>query len=305
MIYRILLAAALVQGYIYADDPSDKKLTKDKYLYELAVVAMFQNEAPYMKEWIEFHKLVGVQHFYLYNNLSTDDYLTVLQPYIEKGEVNLTDWPYDFGPIREWRQIQSGAYNDTIEKVRGKVHWLAVIDLDEFVFPVKGTNLVKLLKDYSDFGGVIATWQMYGTSHVEQIPEGDLMIEHLLLKANEDYHQTNGYKSIIQPHCVKGFGGTAHFPSYLPGYFAVDSNKVPFNHKQPHGADIDKLRINHYWCRDEEFFRNIKLPRAKRRHMRADWQDYADHLNGVADDAIFKYIPALKRAMGFDLQRRS
>lgn len=38
--------------------------------YELAICAIFQDEAAYLKEWIEFHKLVGVQHFYLYNHAS-------------------------------------------------------------------------------------------------------------------------------------------------------------------------------------------------------------------------------------------
>ena len=43
--------------------PQDKK-------YNVAVCAIFKNEAPYLKEWIEFNHLVGVEHFYLYNNNS-------------------------------------------------------------------------------------------------------------------------------------------------------------------------------------------------------------------------------------------
>jgi hypothetical protein len=31
----------------------------------LAITAIFQNEAPYLKEWIEFHLLMGAEHFYL------------------------------------------------------------------------------------------------------------------------------------------------------------------------------------------------------------------------------------------------
>ena len=40
--------------------------------YDLTIAAVFQNEAPYLKEWIEFHKLVGVEHFLLVDNESTD-----------------------------------------------------------------------------------------------------------------------------------------------------------------------------------------------------------------------------------------
>ncbi len=37
---------------------------------------------------------MGAKHFYLYNNLSQDNYLEVLQPYIESGDVELIEWPY-------------------------------------------------------------------------------------------------------------------------------------------------------------------------------------------------------------------
>ena len=48
---------------------------------------MFRNEAAYLKEWIEYHHLAGVEHFWLYNNNSTDQWQDVLQPYIDWGIV--------------------------------------------------------------------------------------------------------------------------------------------------------------------------------------------------------------------------
>ena len=39
----------------------------------LAVGAIFQNEARYLREWIEFHRRQGVERFYLYENNSSDD----------------------------------------------------------------------------------------------------------------------------------------------------------------------------------------------------------------------------------------
>ena len=45
-------------------------------MYDLSVCAIFKDEASYLKEWIEYHKLVGVQHFYLYENENeSDDFL--------------------------------------------------------------------------------------------------------------------------------------------------------------------------------------------------------------------------------------
>ena len=43
--------------------------------YEISICAIFKNEAPFLKEWLEFHLMLGIDHFYLYNNNSEDDYL--------------------------------------------------------------------------------------------------------------------------------------------------------------------------------------------------------------------------------------
>ena len=37
------------------------------------------------REWVEFHRLVGVERFFLYNNFSEDNHMEVLAPYIEEG----------------------------------------------------------------------------------------------------------------------------------------------------------------------------------------------------------------------------
>ena len=57
--------------------------TETEYL--LSICAIFKNEGHYLKEWIEFHKLQGVEHFFLYNNNSTDDYEQVLYQSLNEG----------------------------------------------------------------------------------------------------------------------------------------------------------------------------------------------------------------------------
>lgn len=34
----------------------------------LPICAIFKEEAPYLPEWIEFHRLMGVERFFLYDN---------------------------------------------------------------------------------------------------------------------------------------------------------------------------------------------------------------------------------------------
>src|SRR5271169_6005131 len=97
----------------------------DNYRYELALVAIFQDEASYLKEWIEFHRLVGVEHFYLFNNLSSDNYREVLDPYIRQGIVELVDWNFESSNVEEWNQIQCRAYEAAIAMAGKKTKWLA------------------------------------------------------------------------------------------------------------------------------------------------------------------------------------
>ena len=42
--------------------------------YNVSICAIFKNEALYLKEWIEFHRIVGIEHFYMYNNNSEDNF---------------------------------------------------------------------------------------------------------------------------------------------------------------------------------------------------------------------------------------
>ena len=53
--------------------------------YELTACLKFKDAARFLPEWIEFHQLVGFEHFYLYNNNSSDDYRGALAPYCRRA----------------------------------------------------------------------------------------------------------------------------------------------------------------------------------------------------------------------------
>ena len=93
--------------------------------YELAICAVFKNEAAYLEEWIEYHKLIGVAHFYLYNNKSDDGYLSVLKKYILDGEVTIKDLPNEI--------YQGDVYKECVLQHHQDIKWLAIIDIDEFI----------------------------------------------------------------------------------------------------------------------------------------------------------------------------
>ena len=67
--------------------------------YDLSVCAtIFRSSTAELVEWLEYHLLLGVDHFFLYNIAVDPDLIAALQgqlePYIKKGQVTLVSWPY-------------------------------------------------------------------------------------------------------------------------------------------------------------------------------------------------------------------
>ena len=134
---------------------SSPKIISKKY--NVAICAIFKNEAPYLKEWIEFNHIIGVEHFYLYNNNSDDDYHTVLKPYIANGLVTLIQWPFN--------QKQMECYMACIKEYASETKWLGFIDIDEFIVPKSTDSVYDFLKPFEKKAGAVNIyWKIFGTS---------------------------------------------------------------------------------------------------------------------------------------------
>ena len=93
--------------------------------YGLGITAIVKNEARYLAEWIEYHRLIGVGKFYIYDNESTDGILAVLDKYIAEGIV-------EYRPITG-KNRQNDAYNDSLNRHRKEVKYMAFIDAEEII----------------------------------------------------------------------------------------------------------------------------------------------------------------------------
>lgn len=216
--------------------------------HELAICCIFRDDAKYLPEWVEFHQKQGVQHFYMYNNLSADEPEKFLRDYVSEGLVTIIDWPYE-STGQDFFTIQCNAYMDCVKK-HNNCKWIAFLDSDEFLFCPSKENLRSFLKRYVQYGAVSAFWMMYGTSGIN-VPEGCNITDYLLYRAKDDHPTHRTMKTIAQTKYITGIINP-HFVYLSPG-------------KQHIQFEVDRLRINHYWSRDIDFFYNKKLPR------RAKW----------------------------------
>lgn len=214
------------------------------YTYNVSVCAIFQNEERFLKEWIEYHKMQGVEHFYLYNNNSQDNSLTVLFPYIGSGEVEVIDWPDLWPDIQFPFGCQAKAYNHCLKKCKNETRWLALIDTDEFIVTKDFKSIKKVLNENYNASAVHAWWRCYGTSNVPKIQR--LMLRELTRCARADHPHNKFYKSIVRPELVKTCRNP-HFCDMLSNAPSKDAS--------------EHMWINHYWTRDEEFFTTEKIAR--------------------------------------------
>ena len=107
----------------------------------LAFVLIAKNEAPYIKEWLDFHYKRGVSHFIIYDNESTDNLCEVLNPYIEAGVVS---YHVIRGKVR-----QNDAYNMAIYEYGHKFKYMGFIDADEFMFVRNSRGVVYVIYAHS------------------------------------------------------------------------------------------------------------------------------------------------------------
>lgn len=98
----------------------------------LAIIAMFRNEAHILKEWLDHHIKIGVSKFYLLNDRSDDEYLTVLQPYLNKELVVLKHVDSTVGDFPHGTTFQIEEYNKHLNDI--KEDWIINADLDEFFY---------------------------------------------------------------------------------------------------------------------------------------------------------------------------
>ena len=183
----------------------------------LSVCAIFRDEAPYLREWIEFHRVVGAERFFLYNNLSVDDYLKELAGYIDAGVVVLKDWPEEPG--------QYGAYSHCLQEHRRDSRWIAFLDIDEFLFSPTTQSVPAVLVEFEQFPAVGVNLAQFGTSGYVTPPPG-LVIENYVWRADAPKPGTH-IKSIVDPTRA-GRPLSGHHFSYESGV-PVDELKRPIH----------------------------------------------------------------------------
>ncbi len=274
----------------------------------LSVCAVYRNEGQYLREWVAFHKIVGVERFYLYNNRSDDDgHREALAPYVEDGTVVLHEWPECLPPnVVAGEASQTATYQHCIQHYANDSRWIAFIDLDEFLFSPSGRSLPEVLAEYERWPGVGVNWCMFGASGHTAQPQG-LVTESYVRRTDRTSHNRS-IKSVVDPRRVRSFCLAHFFMFNGEPSVAVDERHRPIEGRPGSPCSVtdevsfERLRVNHYVTKSEqEFARKLARVRVDSGRPR-DWSDkraarLLKVLDEVEDRTIHMYLPALREEL--------
>lgn len=254
-----------------------------KFKHELGIAIIVKNEQDYIKEWLDYHLLLGFEVFYVFDNESTDGTYEVLKPYIEKGVVV-------YRKIKgKGRQID--AYNKVINKEKNHCKYIGFFDIDEFIKVDHNINLVNYIKNIFEsdntVGGITLNWMFFGSSNLKKKTDG-LVIKKFVYHAKPDFIENIHIKSIVNPRVVMDFRNP-HYAIYKKGYYAYNLSKKIV--KGPFNDDFSNLevRINHYFTKSEEEFmakRNKGLADQARQRDIDEFEKF--DRNEVFDDSMIE-----------------
>ena len=260
------------------------------------IVGCMKNEAPYIVEWIAYHRAIGVDNFLIYTNDCADSTDEVLGRLMELGIVQLRS-------NENWKgnSPQQHALNQALkEPVIKNADWIIHIDVDEFMNIRTGNGtLDDLFAAVPDATNIAMTWRLFGHNDVTQLNDAFVI----------EQFDACAPKYCPKPHTVWGFKTmfrnigayqkiSCHRPNKLSERF---ENKVKWvngsgqdmtrdaahngwrSSKKTVGYDL--LQLNHYALRSAESFL-IKRQRGRALHVdraiginywiRMDWSDFRD-----------------------------
>ena len=221
-------------------------------MYYATICAIAKNEEYYIKEWVEYHLLIGFEHIYIYDNNSRMPISEVLSEYIDGSLVTVINSTRDVDQQRI-------AYMDCLQKYGSQCRWMAFIDIDEFIVPKSEHDIRDILDRYIDYGGLAIHWKIFGSGGHRTRPAGGVIKNY-----NKVFSSDSHIKSIVQPSKVDKIF-TPHSFGYRDGSFCVNEDYVPVASYQSYHISRT-VQINHYYYKSLEDFKDkIKRGRATSR----------------------------------------
>ena len=265
-------------------------------MYKLSVCGIAKNEQHGLREWVHYHRLVGVEHFYIYDNDSAVPVRETLAKEIASEYVTCIEFS---GPSK-----QMPAYNHYLSNFGKDTQWAAMIDADEFMVPKKTNSVLDVLDSFINYASLQVNWVIFGSGGHLTRPQG-LVIENYTQSSPSSYKENLHTKAIVQPSKIQCAGSNPHYFIPLRGFFVVGENfeGVPNAWSKTH--NVETIQLNHYTIKSlEDFHAKIAKGRADAVHLPTAQLHHFESINSFCterDNSIFRFIEPTKRLMYPDI----
>ncbi|XP_077229393.1 C3H4 type zinc finger protein (DUF23) [Tasmannia lanceolata] len=219
--------------------------------HKMCVCTMLRNQARFLKEWVIYHRRIGVQRWFIYDNNSDDSIETVVESLAE-SDYNVTRhiWP--------WLKTQEAGFAHCALRARNSCEWIGFIDVDEFLhLPDPDLTLHDILRNYSGLpwvGELRTACHSFGPSGLQRVPSQGVMVGYTCRMVSPERH-----KSIVRPEALNStLVNVVHHFHLKEGFDYVNIGR---------GAMV----INHYKYQVWEVFKE-KFYRRVATYV-ADWQE--------------------------------
>lgn len=224
----------------------------------LSLCLICKDENEYLPEWLDYHILMGVDRFYIYDNDSRVSLRESLRDYVDRGWVVVMDIA--------GRAMQLFAYDHCLQVFGKNTFWMGFIDTDEFLVPKSTFDLKELLKEYEAFGGLAVSSLFFGSNgHQTRPAEGQ--IASYTRCVHEAFKEYEFVKSIVQPARTL-MPNSPHDFIYKEATYCVNENFLRVD-GQRFPVNTERIQLNHYYCRSENEI-DLKVRRG-RGAMNAAW----------------------------------
>lgn len=244
-------------------------------MYKLSVCALFKDESHCMTEWIEHYIFHGVEHFYLLDDESEDDYMTILDKYMKDGIVTLIkiSWKRYLGRQRD-------IYNYYILPFIHETKWLLMCDLDEFVWSPDHIDLKIILNDCSHLAEIQMVQTLFGSNgHITQ-PKSIVSSFTKRRRCQFGTARTCGYKYFIN----------SSYPfKELNVHYAVPKNEEDEKNRWL-VLDDRYFILNHYSCQSRDrFLKKTLRSSCANNFKKLTMDDFEEFdINEVEDDRLYQ-----------------
>ncbi len=247
-------------------------------IYTFAVGATFKNESHGIREWIQHYLYMGVEHFYLINDGSTDNTVEKIHDFIDAGIVEIFE-----GTAPSYIGRQRDMYNTHIlPRVQAReMDWLLICDLDEYVWTPHFPSLLHLLQACTEAGQVQVAHTLFGSNGHETQPDG--IVESFTRRSRDQPTSKGNLKYFVR--------STYRFSS-LNVHHATFENRD--YQDAPHFILLgpEYLIMNHYGIQSREFWNTVKCTRGDLDAYRARTEEMFETenigLNEVEDTRLLE-----------------